>query len=967
MDRWIREGRFVDRSRELSQLDAALAQARIGVPTVVLVAADAGVGKTRLLEEFATRCDGPVLWGACPPMGAQGLPFAPIAEALRALATDPELGDRVPASLGRLVSGDGDPRNDRVVSRSQLFQTILGVIEDLASRAVTVVVLEDLHWADPSTRDLMTFLVPNLRSQRVLVVASFRTDDLRRDHPLRPVVTELIRHPHVTRLDMAPFTAIQVAEQLEHLTGRRPGVDTVGRVVSRTHGNAYFIEELVAAGLDGRDLPSSLRELLLVRADVVAPSTRRLLRVASLANDDVGDALLSEVSGAPLDEVRTCLHEAVDALLVVLTPGGVRFRHSLLREALQHDLLAGERRDYHAAYAHALDRRPASTTEGHAAAVAELAHHVQESGDVTRALGAWIDAATAAEHVFAFAEAHQHLSRALAAWETAEDPARQAGSGQVQLLARTAEDAYLGGDAEHACDFIRQALQQIDETAAPRVAGILYERLSLYLRDTAERHRVYEMIERALRLVPPMPPSVERARVLAGQAGRLMGLGRLREARDVGEEAVGMARQLGSALLECNALNTLGAVTCYLDDYAVGLGHIERALALAVSCGDSQQQMRSYWNLGVCNQEAGQWATAVDRFHTAIEVLPRLGLAHLLPELFRYAADTLVVVGRWDEARSLVAEAARRFPSRSDEATSIELVVVSGDVAEARRLIAAWFERDVFGNEEEQAVAMVHLATVETWEGNIDEARGAVDAALDLIADSDRPTAAAHALCIGMRCEADAAEEARARRQADRVDDAQARGVRLHARIGGMLARSGPPGGWKREVRALAAICAGELSRLRGTSDPSAWAQAVAATQELSMAYRLAYAQFRHGEAIMAATGDRVAAVEPLTHAHQATVAMGAKPLRRLIEQFARRARIDVGGRAPDDPFGLTPRERQVLDLVAQGAGNAQIAEQLFISIKTASVHVSNIIRKLEVSNRGEAAAVAYRSGLIGG
>ena len=395
-------------------------------------------------------------------------------------------------------------------------------------------------------------MVANLQAQRLLLVVSYRTDDVGREHPLRPVLGELGRHPRAQRLDLRPFTSAQVAEQLGHLMGRRPGPRSIDRVVARTQGNAFFVEELVAAGLDDRDLPTSLRDLLLMRADIVSPPARRLLRIASLAEGDVGDMLLGEVSGLSPTEVRDHLHEAVDAKLLDATPAGVRLRHALLREALQHDLLAGERREYHAAFARALrDDQAASGTQ--------LAYHLQEAGDVAEAMRAWVAAADAAEAVFAFAEAHHHLSSALAAWDVVDDPERRAGCSRVQLLARAAEDAFLGGEAERACALVTEAIDHVDETAEPRRSGILHERLCRYLRDTTERDRAYEVMERAVALVPSAPPSEERARVLAGQASRLMTLGRLRDARGVAEQAAEMARHVGSALVESQALNTLGA------------------------------------------------------------------------------------------------------------------------------------------------------------------------------------------------------------------------------------------------------------------------------------------------------------------------------------------------------------------------------------------------------------------------
>ena len=739
MRRRTTTGDFVDRAHELGELESALRAAAAGTPRVVVLAADAGVGKTRLLSEFAAGVDGRVLWGTCLPMGGRGLPFTPIVQSLRALGTDPALAGLVPAPLLPQAADAWDAvPTDQVVSRSQLFQAILGLLEHLADKRTTVLVLEDLHWADPSTRDLLTFVVANLQAQRLLLIVSYRSDDVGRGHPLRQVLAELGRHPRAQRLDLRPFTPIQVAEQLGHLTGRRPSAQAIDRVVERTQGNAFFVEELVAAGLDGRDLPTSLRDLLLLRADIVSPPARRLLRIASLAEGDVGDALLADVSGLPLPKVRDHLHEAVDAKLLEATPAGVRFRHVLLREALQHDLLAGERREYHAAFAGALRGDPVALGGG-----AELAHHLQEAGDVAEAMSAWVAAAAAAEAVFAFAEAHQHLARALAAWHTVDDPERRAGSTLVALLARAAEDAFLGGEAERACALVGEGIEQIDETTDPRRSGILHERLSRYLRDTVGRDRVYEVMERAVALVPAAPPSVERARVLAGQASRLATLGRLRDARSVAEQAATMARQVGSALVECQALNTLGAAAAYLDDAVAGVAHIERALELAVACGDAEEQMRSYWNRAVCVSEGGDRKDAIEYQRAAIEALPRLGQAHLLPELYTYLADDLTRLGRWNEAREVIDEALGRFPSRRDEATSVKFTIATGDFAQARQLIAAGAARDVFGDEETVAAVMVDLAELEVWEGNIDAARAAIDRAIAATGSTDRPIALA--------------------------------------------------------------------------------------------------------------------------------------------------------------------------------------------------------------------------------
>jgi tetratricopeptide (TPR) repeat protein len=679
-----RQAEFVERESELAQLTEALAAATAGSPSVVVVSADAGVGKTRLLSEFASRASTPVLWGSCLPMGGRRLPLGPIVEILRRLQADESTAGRIPPALLPLLSPRDDELETPSVRRSQLFQAVLDLLETSAADAPTVVVIEDLHWADQSTADLLTFLLPNLREQRLLLIVSYRSDGLARDDPLRVLLAEITRHPTLFRLDLAPFTVQQVATQVELLTGERPSREVVDLVYARTHGNAYFVEELVAAdGHQGRDLPASLRDLLLVRASGVSAAARRLLGVASLAITDVGEALLADIVDAPIAAVRQQLHELIDAYLLVPTSSGVKFRHALMQEAMQAELLPGERREYHAAYAAALRAGSGEGATGRAAATSQLAHHLQESGNVADAMGAWVAAAAEAEAVAAFAEAHHYLANALAGWTLVDDPVARTGASRLELLTRAAEDAFNGGDSAAATRLVRQALELVDKTVDPLVAGMLHERLSFYLRLTAERDQGFAAMERAMRLVPADPPSVERAHVLAGYAGDMLVRGRLHEAGEASRQAVEMARQVGARHIECRALNTLGVVTIFLENASKGLAQIEAALEMAVTIGDPYQQMRGHWNVMVCAAESGRWERAIAAARRAVTELPRLGYGHQLPEMYSYLQEYFLKLGRFGEARAVADEAAARFPTRLDEALSAELMIALGDFTAA--------------------------------------------------------------------------------------------------------------------------------------------------------------------------------------------------------------------------------------------------------------------------------------------
>ncbi len=961
--------RFIGREAELDTLRTLLGRATAAETQFALVSGPAGVGKSSLLNEFVGAVDGRVLVGSCLPLGERGVPFAPVVEMLRTLESDPVHRDLLPPGLiGPLtpaLTAAPEP-----ATRTHLFQALLDLITRLAETAPTVIVIEDLHWADRSTRDLFAFLLPNLRNERLLLLISYRTDDVHRDHPLRPMLAELQRNARVERIEVEPFSSALVARQIENLTGQMPSARTLSDVMKRTQGNPYFIEQLIAADgayeVAGRTLPASLRELLLVRADVVSSAARRTLRILSVAEDDVADESLARVAALSVADVRDHIREAIDTRLLVATTSGTRFAHALLREALHHDLLPGERAEFHAAFADVIASDLDISSGNRAGRLAQLAHHRAGAGDTDRALEAWSGAASAAEAIFAFAEAHHHLSQIIANWDRATDPADRVGADYVDVVGRAAELAFLGGDAPEATRLARTAISLVDAETQPHAAGVLYERLARYVRDTVEHDQALGLVERALELVPSAPESVDHARVLAGVAGQLMTHGKYSEARTFARRAADEARAVGSILAEADALNTLGVLATVIDDVERGVATIARALTLAERCGDAHQQMRSYWNTVACLSDAGEWERALRAFEEAIEHLPRLGQGHLLPELYVNAADILMVLGRWDEAEAIVDEANRRFAD-TDGAVLTDIVTERGNFEQARRLIESKTARNLFTDQEQQGWPLVHLASLETWEGHHEAARRAVDSALAVTADLDVPIATAYALSIGCRCEGDAAERARRHGAAASDEDVAATRCDAHVRqLDAMLARPGPTNGWKREVGALATQCRAELTRARGQADPSAWAEATQGWERMKMPYHAAYTRFRHAEALFGAAGDRSEIEGLLVAAHTVTTSLGAEPLRTLIERFARRARLDIGlaGPAPDD-LGLTAREREVLATLSTGATNRQIASTLFISEKTASVHVSNIIRKLGVSNRGQAAAVAHREGIV--
>jgi ATP/maltotriose-dependent transcriptional regulator MalT len=987
-------GRFVGRVEELAGLGELLARAGDGQPLMAVIGGEAGIGKTRLVERLAAIAGGQgvrVLRGGCVPLGEQGLPFAPVIAALRGLASDLGVAELqavagpARAELGRLlpelaedhqavVSADLTPAN-----QGRLFELLLGMVERLAADVPLLWVLEDLHWADRSTRDLVAYLVAYLRSGRMLVVLTFRSDELHRLHPLRGLLGELARNRRVHRLELARFTRAELAEQLAGLLGADPPARLVDDIHARSEGNPFFTEELLLAGGDaGPDaLPPSLQEVLLTRVVQLGQHTQQLLRVAAAAGPGVTQPVLAAAAGMDEQTLLAGLHEAVDRQLLLPEPGGTGylFRHALVAEAVYGELLPGERVDVHLALAKALE---AGLDGGDAPAsrAARLAHHWAAAGEQPRALTASIQAAAAAEQVYAFAEAQLQLERVLALWERVPDAQTRAGTDRVSLLSRCAEAAIAAGDFARAAQLARQALELVDEATQPQRAGLLHDQLASCLRWLGDPAALVEQ-QQAVRLVPT-EPSVERARVLGSLAYRLLLTDHPEQAKGLAEEAIAIASHVGARAEAAHARATIGTALIDLGDADAGLAELETARRLAMQAGDVIVALRAIVNrsdglLAVSRTEEAA-TVAID----GIQQARRLGLARSFgPLLASNATQALAALGHWDEAERISREAMEIAPTDPALAglplarAALELGRGDVDVAQARLRTVQRRLPVPIPEAQLASPLFCRLAEVALWCGDLESAKQLVAEAVPLVEANPRYAAPLYAL--GVRIEADRAELARARRPGQPAPDDGTTAALLN-RLTQEVA-SGPAAASVPEPAAWHTTALAEQTRQDGRSDPTAWADAVAAWQRLGQPYRLAYACYRQAEALLAGAGRRDTAATMLARAADITTRLGARPLDNEINALARRARLDIavytttpaaaaGPPTPAQHLGLTPRETEVLTLLAAGRSNRQIAQALFISPKTASVHISNILAKLGVHTRIEAATTAHRLGL---
>jgi DNA-binding CsgD family transcriptional regulator len=943
---------LVGRVADLAALRDALKRTRSAEPSTVLVGGEAGVGKTRLVEEFcrSAAAEGAhVLTGQCLELGEEGLPFAPFASALRKLVNVEglEVLEGRERDFARLLPELGLPAEAGEARRGYLFELVAALFARLSERQPLVLVLEDLHWADTSTRDLIGFLVRSARLPHVLMIATYRTDELQRGHPLRPFLAELDRVRGVHRLELDRLDRDGTAEMLAQLLGVEPDPKTVDTVSERTQGNPFFIEQFAMSGDPAcGDIPQSLRDLLLSRVDQLPESAQRVLRVASVGGTRFGHELLSRVAGMGEADLESALRVIVAAQLVVVDPdGGYEFRHALVREAVHDDLLPGEHARLHARYAQAVEAEPNLVAMGRAPA--EIAHHWHAAHDHPRALVAAKRAADDAGRRYAYAEQSRLLDRVLELWEQVPDAATLLGTTHVDLLEETALSAIDSGDHMRALSLTRAALADLDAGAEPVRAARLLVRRAKLLYNMGKSNGVPEAWE-AYRLLRPAPNSSERVMLMADVAYQLAGIDNA-EAGRIAEEAKAAAVELGDVATEVAATITFGLVCAGQIPAEEGLVSMQESAARARATGDLPNLARALVAISDTLFELGRYEESAAAAAEGVPHADRVGVSRTTGVfLLANHAEALIALGRWDEADARLAEAARLDPPGRLAVPWLWLrarirLARGHEGAEPLVSRAVSFLGRPFLNEENRLLLQELRTLAELRSGDVAAALSAARTAVDEPAIADKPRYGWPLLAAA----ATAVERAAA--EPDVAD--------LRSRIAELAA------GMSVQYAAYRAYSAQVAATLDGGVDR--WRQAVAAWRADGQRYQLAEALLGLATAA-AGAGDRAAAGEAIEEAVAVAAALGAAPLVDAADTLARRVGLRSAGHpAPSGTELLTAREQEVLRLVAEGQSNSRIAERLYISPKTASVHVSRIIAKLEVNNRVEAAAVARRLGLL--
>ncbi len=938
---------------------------------------EAGIGKSHLVRHLADEAGAQgttVVEAHCVASGGEPLRHAALVQLARSAL--PGRGRPPP-----LADATAD------VTADVLLDRVLTVMDAAGERGTALVVVEDVHWADRATCAALMVLARHIRALPVLLVLSHRDDELVRGHHVWGFLTELERAQLVLPVRLGRLGAADVARLIGRLAGPTPP-GWAARVFHRSGGNPLLVEELCAAEVappggtapgeaaaGPAEVPPRIRELLLARVDRLSPVALGLARAVAATPGPVDEALLGVVVG---DDAAPGLDEATDHHLLVREAGRVRFRHALVAEAVHGQAPVAERSAVHARWAAALAVRGGDA--------ALLAHHRNEAGDLEGALAASVAAADAAAGALSVRDAATHYRRALALWPLVPRPAAVAGRSHPDLCSQAAAAADGAGDAA-AVAYAAEARAEAERRADTLATSLLLEREAWYLTRVGDDDTAGRRYRAAVDLLPgDVPPSV-RARVLAGSVRAWERAGDHDTAIAVGRRAVVAADEHGGDLergqahhVLARALLRAGHEDAALAELGVAVPAAERARDAVLLTGALADQLDVLAARGRLDEAVAGGEAAAGRLRATGAREPH---ALLVSGVVAHARHRAGAAGPARHAAwSLLADARTPVTLAVGHllvglgATDAGSLRDAGEHLEMARFLAAPRLDGRIGGS--IALGRAELALVE---GRLGDARAAVDEGLAPVGCTGDDEIRGLLCLQGLRV---AAARTRTpsldgRRATDRAKARDAAAIERYER-GLAEVTATPPAG---ERPALAAIAAGgraERSRLDGDAVPDAWAEAVGRWSAVGRPREAALAAIRWAEALQGSPGGRDAAGRALDDALARAGAIGSDLLAAYVRRVARRAGIPLGSagatgapaagggawaeRVGTGPAPLTRREVEVLELVADGASNRQIGALLYISTKTASVHVSRILAKLGAATRTEAADVAHRLGL---
>ena len=940
---------LVGRDEQMAALDAAFASVRQGGPSAVLLGGEAGVGKSRLVSEFARTAGAAgarVLAGGCLELGTDGLPFAPFTAVLRDLvhemgadAVAAMLPGRTTRGLARLLPelGEPDTSGDPAEARARLFEEVLRALEHLTRHSPVVLVIEDAHWADRSSRDLLTFLIGNQRAlSGLLIVVTFRSDELHRTHPLRPLLASLDRIAWVERIELPRLTRYDTGELIVGILGHQPASNLTDALYHRSEGNPLFVEALLCC--DGElspELPESLRDLLLDSVRRLPEDTQEVLRVASAGGETTGHALLGTVTGLDDAALIRAVRPAVIANVLHARGDGYAFRHELIREAVHEDLLPGEHGRLHSRFAEAIDADPTLVPPGRAAI--EMAHHWHSAHDSAWALIAAWQAAAQAGRAVAAAERLSLLARVLELWDQVPDAAERIGADHTQVLEEAIAAAHDAGEFERGIALATSALRELEPVTDPvRFAKLLGERG--HFKTKLGRKDYARDLEEALDYVPADVSLATRVDILLTLAHCPP---KVTNERSYAEEALALARQAGDEAKEANALLTLAMFNADPGQQAPSdsgpLDLIAQARAMAERRGADDVLLNAAVNESHLLEGAGEHEHAAEAARRATRSAdPQLLSRTSGSVLAINQAEPLCALGRWDEALKITTGAMDLYLAPGPMHRAL-LQVITGSIALARGDLAAAAQavlaaRDALGSARYEDQHQLPLARLEILLALGKDGPAAALATASAIMDrfelsGSSPRYAWPVVAAGASAVLAAAGLAGVAHDERLRDEAAALAERLRT-VAEKLATFGPAqrafqltfaAADAHGARLLAAFADAGVGQADGAEGEGAgtggepgelvdaWDAAAAAWAGLGEPYPLGQTLLHAAEAALAC-GDRDGAAERLRRAVPLAAGLAAHPLAEQIAILARRARIRLTG--DDASEGRCPATR---------------------------------------------------------
>lgn len=968
----------VGRDVERKHLAAALQDSARGRPRAVLVAGEPGIGKTSLVTEVTTGPAGSghqVLWGRCLRFGAESSPFLPIGQMLtqwhrrsdesersRVLAGAEAVATIAPA-LGQ-VSGSVEP--------ARVLPLVAAVLDRIAQTDPVVLVLDDAQWADATSLDLLAYLMAGFGGdQRLCLLVTYRDTDLADGHRLHGWLADAVRLPSVSRLRLERLGYADAEELVSRLRGTDASDQLAARLFERSAGNPYYTELLVrgSSGEPGTDPSDDLRAALLSAWHRLDHDTRELLQLLALGGRPVAVGVLERLvvtRGGSREQVASSLAEATAAGMTIVGPDGAAwFHHPLVAEVVAATVPHGASRQVHREYAAVIESAADLTVASRAA---HLALHHHQAGDPDPAFAWSLRAADEAAAVRGYAEVYEHLRRACLLWDEIGEATRAAAGDRVDLWWRTSRSAWSAGEFLQAIDLREEAISLVEDDDDPVRAVRLRLPLCSWRHFCGLDAQVSVDATRAvLELAGARCPGTpEHVQALARHAHAEL-WNEMHSAVPHAAAAVRMARRTGSA----EALAWALAVRSQTPPWDRALADATDSLALAREVGDPV--LLSWATVATANRldVLGHDTEAAELLLTTFRTLADDGSIH--DGMFSGVSwGTLVLLdlGRWREVRELLrlllSHRLAPGPGAVTRGVAALLALRTGDASAARTHLARARELHPSTPRPGELLGVIELEA----HAALGEQRRALELAAQMMPAQARldPGGADEFLVIAARAAADLAEQPGCRDAAvallDRVESERCRDVPWFE----------PSGPEDLIHPARGCLFAAERARCHGATETATrWRQAVDTCQAAGLVWHEALASYRLARALLGERRSRSDAASALRHAARLAGELGAGPILRDVEELALQAHISLAEpEAHADTSerdgvisSLTSREREVLSHLVAGRTYAEIAQALFISEKTVSVHVSNLLRKTGTRSRLEVADLVRRTSAV--